>query len=331
MAVGRDYLTQALAICRALDSQKGILRCLTDLGALTMNTGNYAEARSIFQTALHLAREHGIRMYAGLMHWALGVLALDEADYAAARQLLEYAHAVFHELGILNFAALITTYQGRLAAALGDYPTAHALAQQSLHTSRQLHAREPELESLLLMALVAHLRHSYPEALAYAETACRIATQMGERSFRARAWLGVGRGHEGLGQWAAATEAYQSALDLFTALDKPHLAVEAQAGLARLALATGDLALARAHVEAILAYLAQRPLAGPDEPARILFTCYHVLSRLDDPRAPALLDTANGVLHKHAAPSAEPSSHPSSSINGAVNGAPQPRTLRVSR
>ena len=104
-----------------------------------------------------------------------------------------------------------------------------------------------------------------------------------------------------MGQYAQARAHLERALALRRELGKDHLALESLAGLARLALATGDLARALAHVEEILAALETHTLDGTDEPLRVYLTCVQVLAANDDPRAPAVLDAAHTLLQTRAA------------------------------
>ena len=80
------------------------------------------------------------------------------------------------------------------------------------------------------------------------------------------------------------------------------MATAAQAGLAHVALATGAIDEAIAHVEDILAYFAQGGSAdGTEEPLRVYLTCFQVLAAAHDPRAGALLATAHAMLEERAA------------------------------
>jgi hypothetical protein len=77
--------------------------------------------------------------------------------------------------------------------------------------------------------------------------------------------------------------------------------MEAQAGLARVALAQEDPAQALAHVEDILEHLKTGTLDGTYEPFRIYLTCVQVLEAVDDERAGEVLRTAKRLLHQRAA------------------------------
>lgn len=79
------------------------------------------------------------------------------------------------------------------------------------------------------------------------------------------------------------------------------LVAEAQAGLARVALAQGDLAVAQTQVEMLLSTLADCAYVGLDEPFAIHLTCYRVLATADDERANAVLQGGYTLLQQYAA------------------------------
>jgi hypothetical protein len=84
-------------------------------------------------------------------------------------------------------------------------------------------------------------------------------------------------------------------------LDQSHLTLGGKAGLARAAVAQGDLATALAHVSEILAYLAEGGgLQGTWEPLRIYLTCYQVLQLAGDQKADEILETAFNLLEELA-------------------------------
>jgi tetratricopeptide (TPR) repeat protein len=118
---------------------------------------------------------------------------------------------------------------------------------------------------------------------------------------QASALICVGRALARLGYLDDASGAYGQAFDLRRELDQRNLATEALAGLARVSLARGDLAQAKAHVEKVLSYLESNALDGTDEPFRVYLTCYRVLQASGDPLAAHILDQAHRLLQERAA------------------------------
>jgi hypothetical protein len=93
-----------------------------------------------------------------------------------------------------------------------------------------------------------------------------------------------------------AAEAYGQAVTLRRELGQHNLAIESLAGLARVALAQGDVAQAVAHIQEILSYLEHHTLGGTGEPLRVCLTCYRVLQAARDPRTTDVLKTAYSLL-----------------------------------
>jgi hypothetical protein len=85
-------------------------------------------------------------------------------------------------------------------------------------------------------------------------------------------------------------------------MPSPQWSVDSLAGLARVALARGDLAGALEHVEKVMTFLQVHPnVECTAEPLRIYLTCYNVLHAVDDPRAEEVLDAAHQLLRERAA------------------------------
>jgi tetratricopeptide (TPR) repeat protein len=154
---------------------------------------------------------------------------------------------------------------------------------------------------LLAAALLHQLAGEASEALSYATHSHQIAREHGNRSYEGRSLLHMGNTLAALERWQEANAAYTDALLLYQELDIQPAAAEAQAGLARAALAQGDRTLALTWVERILTILDEKHTAGLDEPFLIYLTCYRVLAANDDERATSLLQRGHDLLQAYAA------------------------------
>jgi hypothetical protein len=106
----------------------------------------------------------------------------------------------------------------------------------------------------------------------------------------------------GLGQLEAARATYELSRGLFEAIHLKAMAMEAVAGLARVALARGDAAQARTEVQTLLDYRASGgTFEGTEEPLRIALTCWQVMSAANDARASGLLADAHADLQAQVA------------------------------
>ena len=78
------------------------------------------------------------------------------------------------------------------------------------------------------------------------------------------------------------------------------LALEPLAGLARLALASGDLATAQTRANELATALEAEVIAWVDELPQLFLSCYQVLSAAGDTRAVQVLEVAYARLHRQA-------------------------------
>jgi tetratricopeptide (TPR) repeat protein len=296
----KAYFAQALQLCQTLGKRHGVSTCLSNSGTIELFLGEYAAATANFQQALRLAREEGDRWGEGLAQLALGMVSIAEGQFVRASDALAAALAIFTASGDRLFEAYTLAYQGRLADSLSDYRGAREWLDRSLALSQEVGAWKAQFNACLFLALL--LQHLGDEETAhhYAEQSQQIAVKAGGRSRQADALLALGHARAGLQKPAEALAAYQQALTLYDQLGRAHLAVEARAGLASLALAAGDLAAALRQVEAIWKALASHPHAGQDEPFSIYLVCYRVLEAVGDPRATTVVQTAQRLLREYA-------------------------------
>jgi tetratricopeptide (TPR) repeat protein len=214
----------------------------------------------------------------------------------------EQALVVTRELGNRGNEAVMLNNLGDSALRLGD----HVAARQHLLASQEV-ARATgnrTIESLVLqnLAAVAHQQGDDAEALARALEALDIQQAMGLREQESISLLVLGHARLGLGQPDAARSSYEKALEQFQAVDVQPMAMEAVAGMARVALARGDIAQAKSHVEVLLAHRERGGVfQGSEEPLRIWLTCWQVARAANDPGAARLLAEAHAELQAQAA------------------------------
>jgi ATP/maltotriose-dependent transcriptional regulator MalT len=133
-----------------------------------------------------------------------------------------------------------------------------------------------------------------------AHQALRIARQSWQPRAARFALRLLGHALFGQGKLAQAQSTYRQVLESDQTLGYPHLAVEATADLARVALAQGSIAQAVAHAAGILADLQTDALNGAEEPVLVYLTCYQVLRVAGDPRAEAVLTAGYSLLIERA-------------------------------
>ncbi len=133
-------------------------------------------------------------------------------------------------------------------------------------------------------------------------------------------FIELGHALVGLGLPQEAAEAYRRATALRKEYGSVFRIMASEAGLAQVYLAQGDCNQALAHVETILAYLADHPaLEGSIDRYPVFMTCYQVLVAAEDPRAQEVLEAGYNLLMDRAAKIEDPTTRRSFLENVPVN------------
>jgi class 3 adenylate cyclase/tetratricopeptide (TPR) repeat protein len=272
------------------------------LAASLIGQGRYANAREVAEAGLQLAHTlHDRRSESHLVN-ALGLIAMEQGDLAVAVAHFESGLAMVREMGNRGDEALRLSNLGSVYPRLGDYPRARSCLELGLQVARAVGRRHDEAALLLNTASVAHLQGDDTAALGFARAAFDSAVASGQRDLEAFALLVAGHAELGLGRLDAAREAYTASRDRLQALNlRAQQVLDPVSGLARVALAAGDVPGALAQVELLLAHQAAGgSFDGTEEPLLLPLTCWRVLQAAGDARADAVLAAAMAELRKQA-------------------------------
>ncbi len=232
------WAAEGLAVSRRLGRQRGEISCLYLMALVARDADDGAELERCAAQLAAAARVSSYPRAEGLALHIGGELLAYQGRHAEARARLERAVRLLKAIGNDDQLALALASLCRVDTRLGA--TSRALAQ--LDQLDRLRAagigRHYSAEWALTRGLLAVHRGACDEALAAARSCVALARQSGERLLEAQGRLLLGRALEQLGD-AAAGAAYQEALDQLRLLGHQRLAADAQAGLARLALADG--------------------------------------------------------------------------------------------
>ena len=307
---------------------------------LAFRTGDHATTRAQAQLALELAQRAGdapLTLWAQQM-LSIALYSLGELEPAKAIALegLSAARALAHpqlESRFINALAVITSRQDDLATAhaydkallqlardignprdeaaalanlglglvaFGAFAAAAEHLNEGLRLARAVGARYVEPHILRHLAALAVQRGELESASSHAREALALALEIEDKLAAAVATLTLADAEFARAQLDAAEVDYQRAQALCLELDHP-IALDAQAGLARCALAHGDVAAASGWVEPLLAHFAEhRHFEGCDSPQLIHLSCWRVLRESADTRAVGVLDDAHGELQAQA-------------------------------
>jgi predicted ATPase/class 3 adenylate cyclase len=264
--------------------------------------GLYEAAQRVMDERLPLARRHGDTTNEPALLNMVGLIAMERGDLMLGAQSFEQSLAMDRVSGNLRRQSIELNNLGAIYSLLGDYAQARRHLDDGLRVSRDVGRRDAEASVLVNLACVTNLQGDDASTLAYANKAHEVATACGQRDLAAYARLVGGHAELALGRYAFAVEAYSQSRDQLLELQmRRQQVLDPVAGLARVALAQGDLAAALEQVEFILAHMAAGgSFDGTEEPLRLPLTCYQVLSAAGDPRAAEVLANAHAELLKQA-------------------------------
>ena len=185
---------------------------------------------------------------------------------------------------------------------LGVLEKARPLLEEALHHNRLIGDKRSESVTLLNLSQLELWEGRYQAAIAQASQAVALAAAIEAPENEVCALVYLGDAEQAAGQLPAAQAAHQSALDRARGWDPDAPAWSARAGLARVALARGDSAEAKAQIEPLATMLlAGGKPPGLDDPRWIELSCYWALNVAGDPRAVQVLEIAHRNVQAEAA------------------------------
>ncbi|MFN2132358.1 MAG: tetratricopeptide repeat protein, partial [Anaerolineae bacterium] len=310
-AEGAAYCEQALASFREIEGDmSGLDAALWALVQAAQDHGQPEKAIAYLEQAVRYFRERGDRFGEAGMLSDAGRFLMDLGRYDEAHDYMEQGLRLLRGTRDPWVEAWTLARFAQYYMYHGDYDRARASAEQSLHVARDVNLMQGIGQAAMILGLIALNRGDHETAHQLGEQALSSALEAHWPGLESLAWRVLGGAAAGLRQWDEAAKAYSAALQVtqvsvgIGGLRRVNqdCIIEPRAGLARVALAQGDLAGALAHVEAILEYLADYPgLRCAYEPLRVYLICYQVLDANADARARNVLSTAYDMLQERVA------------------------------
>ena len=302
-----DYRTQERAARQALMlAQRGgdeslALRATLRLAIAVSLLGDAAQGKRLGLDGLATSRALGLRAIESLFLNALSVIAGIQDDTMMSLEMDQQRLALDRELGNPRNEAISLGNLGSEWLSLGDFVQARIHLEEGLRLTRSVGDRGGEATLLGNLSQLALRQGDDTQALAQAQLAVETAQAVRNPSGEAYALCRLGAAELALGRHAQAKAAYERARSVATDIDDGQR-FDASAGLARTALAEGDLEHALQDVDALFAHLASaHNFEGAEQSRQILLTCYRVLQRAGDPRAAEVLGLAHAELQAKAA------------------------------
>ncbi len=293
---------EALALASSAGAHGLAVQVSCTLADALIRQGLYADAQRVVDDQLLLVRRSGDTSAESALLLVVGMIAMERGDLMLGAKSFEQSLQMDRSSGNLRHQSLELNNLGAIYSLLGNYAQARRHLDDGLRVSRSAGRRDLEASMLVNLASVANLQSDDASTLAYANKALEVAVACGQRDLVAYARLVGGHAELALGRFKFAADAYSQSRDLLLELQmRRQQVLDPVAGLARVALARGDVPAALEQVELILAHMAEGGnFDGTEEPLRLPLTCYQVLHAARDPRTDAVLASAHAELTKRA-------------------------------
>jgi tetratricopeptide (TPR) repeat protein len=221
---------------------------------------------------------HGLRRVEGSFLNTLALIAVRLDDLASHLEMGRQQWQLFRDMGDVPAQAVSRLHLGISLLAAGEQAQSREHLEEGLRLARAADDRVMEPYGQIYLALIA-VREGRPEpamALAQAALATSLAVQNVETQITAL--FQIAAAERLLGRFDAAAAAFERAHAIAVENDEP-MRYDAAAGIAREALARGDVEAAMQALHEVLAHLAAGgALDGTEARQRIRLTCYEVLS-----------------------------------------------------
>jgi len=303
-----DYPTVCAAAERAvaLAAQAGIgdiaASARLNWGRALQAQGDYAGAERHVEEGLALARRIGDLRLESTTTGQLGILAFQVGRYGAARSHYQRALELARSIGDRLIESGMLNNLGETERALGHYDASFEVFQAGRRICAEIGQRLADAYMLCNIAHVTLQRGDAAESLAWAGQSSELADRLGDRDLQAALANVSGHALAALGRLDEADERYRASVALFREIGRTTMPYEPLAGLARVALARGDIAAARATVDEIVAHFdGGGSVDGTEDPLWIHLTCHDVLGAAESARAREFLERGHALLQQRSA------------------------------
>ncbi len=270
-------------------------------GLIEQSSADTTRAREFYQRALALYRAQHNRYGECSALVNLADIGVDDNALDEGLEFGEQALALASQIGKRFDQAAANVILGSLAYTLDDASRAAAHYADALKLFREMGNGTGECIALRDLGLAAYLRGDADEARYYATEAIRVAQEVGSIYREGLAQTTLGHAYWLTRDLEKAERAFSHALELLTNAERGHLALDALAGLARIAHARKDLITARERVNEVLARFEKQTFYDSDEPSAVYLLCAQILDQAKDPRAREVLQRGVAELETRAA------------------------------
>ena len=298
---GESAARQALSAAQRTGDDEISLHAQHRLAISVHQLGDAYQGRVLAQSGLETARRKGLHDLEARFLYALAFMSSIQWDPMGYLELAQQTVLTIRELGDRQAEASALGNLGTAWLGLGEWSEARRHLDEALRLTRSVGLRHAESHTLLMLSEIAYVHGDEALALAHVRSALDICVAVQDPFTQVLALLFLGKIELAQQHCAAAKTAYEAALTGAVAINHV-LQDEARAGLAKVALAEGNIERAMQEVEGLVGGLSA---LGETYRGRTLIfvqlTCYQVLARFGDARAGQILQIGYDELQARAA------------------------------
>jgi len=256
------HLEDALALYREAGDRVGQARVLSNLGAVHFEQGRYEQAAGLAREALDVMP--GVAMQIAALN-SLGMIEERLGRYEQAAEYMRQVLVASRKAGDRVAEARSLSNIGHIRLRQGCPGEAADLGQESLACSREIGSRNTEFGALTCLGDACLRLGRHQEAAEHIEQALAVARATGTSKDEADVLVLMGLLLLATGEPRDAGARFTTALDLGTELDLPHMRARAYDGLGRACDALGDADQARQHWQQALAIFTRLGVPEADQ------------------------------------------------------------------
>lgn len=292
IAEAKSCYRRALAMSRATKDQRRIGTALNNLGGAAWLEGDARQAASLFEESLAIRRAAGDKHGSADSTFNLGLIDLAAGRIPAAIARFRSARQDYDASGDAVMAASATLQLARTQALAGRSADALSLLRQASDVFEKTHSNPLLINALVAIASVEVRPDQRKEALERARSVAAIDASPVDVADVELAWA---EDRIAAGDTANVADAIAHARRLAQAVASPPLLTRATLAEARLALANGDAATARATASALLDAKAN-VLSSVERSSALTLAANAAAASGDDIGADALFEQAERAI-----------------------------------
>lgn len=241
------HLQRALELSQAAGDRTNQARAQSTLGNIYLRQGDYGHAARCHKHALALHESAGDRTGEGRAHVNLGIVEMLQGHYLLATRHYRRALAIRHETGDQDGEGYVRINLGEVYFRQDRYPQAARQFQNALALFRRVGDRTGEAHSLTSLGSADLGQGRLSEAADHYQQGLALCRETGDRSGEAEALSGIGEVLIAADDPGQACTKYAAALTLAREIGEQDQLARAHTGLANAYHAMGDSVAARRH------------------------------------------------------------------------------------